>query len=228
MFELTIRPIDVWPDGWRHVRWDRKPNPFRAGYAETLRILEFELEALRSRSAHIQVDVAPGQIRRDGHLYAKAVVGHPGVILTVDSRDHGVLTYPCDTFAGQWSEDPPDWQINLRAIALGLEALRKVDRYGIAERGQQYAGFGALPPGGPIALGAELTPEQAARFIAEQAGWQSDDVDDLLDSSALLTEAFRAAAKRLHPDAGGDPALMVHLNKAKARLDAHATAQGQL
>lgn len=40
------------------------------------------------------------------------------------------------------------WQHNVRSIALGLEALRAVDRYGISRRGEQYAGFrGALPAG---------------------------------------------------------------------------------
>lgn len=40
------------------------------------------------------------------------------------------------------------WQHNVRSIALGLEALRAVDRYGITKRGEQYAGFtGALPAG---------------------------------------------------------------------------------
>lgn len=37
-----------------------------------------------------------------------------------------------------------DWQINLRAIALGLEALRKLDRYGITSRGEQYTGWRAI------------------------------------------------------------------------------------
>lgn len=35
------------------------------------------------------------------------------------------------------------WQHNVRSIALGLEALRAVDRYGISRRGEQYAGFRA-------------------------------------------------------------------------------------
>lgn len=39
------------------------------------------------------------------------------------------------------------WQENVRAIALGMEALRKVERYAITEADQQYAGFMALPRG---------------------------------------------------------------------------------
>lgn len=39
------------------------------------------------------------------------------------------------------------WQANVRAIALTLEALRAVDRYG-ATQGRQYAGFQQLTAGG--------------------------------------------------------------------------------
>lgn len=38
------------------------------------------------------------------------------------------------------------WQHNVRSIALGLEALRAVDRFGISRRGEQYAGFRAALP----------------------------------------------------------------------------------
>jgi hypothetical protein len=60
---------------------------------------------------------------------------------------HRLLTAD-DTF--QFAVDMfPSWQDNLRAIALGLEALRKVERYGIANRGEQYAGWAQLTAGGP-------------------------------------------------------------------------------
>jgi hypothetical protein len=43
------------------------------------------------------------------------------------------------------------WQHNVRSIALGLEALRAVDRYGITRRGEQYAGFRAALTAGSAA-----------------------------------------------------------------------------
>jgi hypothetical protein len=70
--------------------------------------------------------------------------------------------------------------MNLRAIALGLEALRKVERYGIAERGQQYAGFAQIGAG--TAMGQSLdhvmTADEAARIVAEGAGamWSANDL----------------------------------------------------
>jgi len=53
---------------------------------------------------------------------------------TGEMRDgHRLLRNVCDE----------DWRHNVRSIALGLEALRAVDRYGISRRGEQYAGFRA-------------------------------------------------------------------------------------
>lgn len=215
--EITIRPLEAWPPGWRD-RKERRPNPFRGTYTSTLQLLDYELDQLAARAAHIQLDVTHGDVRRDGHLRANARVGHPGVILTVDSRRHGTLVYPCDTFAGRWSSDPPDWQINLRAIALGLEALRKVERYGIAGRGQQYAGFAALPPAREVGPAA-MTVDDAVRFLCEQSGWIGD-FDPLADPEQLPV-AYKTAARRLHPDAGGDPALFLQLKQARDLIERH-------
>jgi hypothetical protein len=212
---LTFRPIDQWPDGWRNGKV-RKPNPFRSGYRSTLELLDSELDHLKARDAFLQVDADPGDVRLDGQLRANARVGHPGCILTIDTKAHGVLVYPCDTFEGRWSQDPPDWQINLRAIAQGLEALRKVERYGIADRGQQYAGFGALPPA--TAMGPAMTVEQAAALLASHSpGCAGDIVGD----SEVASRAHRAAARQTHPDTGGDPAAFREVQAAKAVLDRH-------
>ena len=223
-YELTVRPIDVWPDGWRSPGRERKPNPFRVtSYEATLDLLDRELDQIDATTAHLQLDVDAGQVRRDGYLRSGAKVRHPGVILTVDTRRLGVLTYPCDTFERRYSGDPPDWQINTRAIALGLEALRKVERYGIAERGQQYAGFKALGAGAPVAVGAAMTVDEAARLLAatawpgepedRRAAWQGRMVTD----ADLLARTFRAAIRRSgdHPDAGGDGALFRRLAEAR-------------
>lgn len=158
------------------------------------------------RNVRITRSPRPRDCRLDGQLRADARPSHPGVILTIDTRKHGTLVYSTDRF--------DHWKANLRAIALGLEALRKVERYGIANRGQQYAGYRELPSG--IALGSAMTIEDAARFIAEQA-WPGDAIDEqeVLDD---LDTAYRAAAKRLHPDAGGDPEMFRRLTVARDLL----------
>lgn len=214
---LTFRPIKVWPEGWQDPRRSRTASPFRATHSDTLQLLDRELRHLGATSVTLQVDASERDCRLDGQLRADAKVRHPGVILTIETKKYGSLVYPCDAFTGGYwgSRQLAGWQANLRAIALGLEALRKVERYGIAERGQQYAGYRELPSG--IELGAAMTVEAAAQFIAQHA-WPGDEIDEqeVIDD---VDTAFRLAAKRLHPDAGGDPALFRKLTAARDLLE---------
>jgi hypothetical protein len=121
--------------------------PFRAPWARTVDLLAHELRALRPNTrpgappfrAILELALQPGDFRLDGVPRANARAAHPGVVLVVAGSRYGDLRYPCSTFA--------DWQDNVRAIALALEALRKVDRYGVTKRGEQYAGWLALPAG---------------------------------------------------------------------------------
>lgn len=213
---LTYRTIKVWPEGW--PRESPKWTPFKSTFADTMEILKRELDMLGATEASIQLDTNERHIRADGQLGGQAKINSQGVILTIDTRSHGTLVYACDEFerGGNRAES---WRENLRAIALGLEALRKVERYGIANRGQQYAGYRELPSG--IAMGAAaMTFEQAARFIADQA-WPADEIDEqeVIDD---LDTAYRAAAKRLHPDAGGDAALFRKLTEARDVIEGRA------
>jgi hypothetical protein len=226
---LTFRPIKVWPDGWRgDPDRMRTASPFTASHSETLQLLDRELRHLGATSVSLQVDASDREVRLDGQLRADAKVGHPGVILTVETKNLGTQVYACDRFlGGDWGRRRlAAWQANLRAIALGLEALRKVERYGIAERGQQYAGYRELGTGG-IELGrAPMTVEQAAAFICEyqEARGEPGAVDfapgHLIQNSDHAAVAFRGAAKRLHPDAGGDPELFKRLTEARDVLEA--------
>jgi len=114
----------------------------------------------------------------------------------------------------------PTWQDNVRAIALGLEALRKVDRYGIVQSAEQYRGWQALPPGSPMPA-AKMTIEDAARLLADAAPSLGYESGDLLDSGAAdgaIPRCYREAAKRLHPDVGGDPELFKRLTEARDLL----------
>lgn len=215
---LTFRPIKVWPDSFKTAGADRPRSPFSGSYADTLDILDRELVHLGCREVTLQVDASDRDVRLDGQLRADAKVNHPGVILTIESRAHGSLVYATDRFQAPGYRGGPGWQHNLRAIALGLEALRKVERYGIAERGQQYAGYRELGSGIAVGPGA-MTVEQAARFIAEHAGdpgWLVEVAED----PAFALSLYKDAAKALHPDVGGDPDLFKRLGAAKAVLEA--------
>lgn len=212
---LTFRPIDKWPENWK--RGTRgKANPFGSAYASTLDKLDFELEALRARDAYLQIDMDGTQLRLDGQPRAGAKANYRGVILTIDSAAHGILSYSCDAFEATYYRDGESWQCNLRAVALGLEALRQLDRYGIAERGQQYAGFAQLGSG--IAMGVNPGPmskDEAIRIIKEGAGLR---VADYAFTNAGIEEAYRRAVKVHHPDAGGDAEVFRKLTEARDLL----------
>lgn len=212
---LTFAPIKQRPDGWH--TYGGKWAPFTASYRSTLVLLDRELTHLRAKEPILQVEAAPGQIRMDGQLRADARVNADGVILSFEIPKHGTLTYPCCAFTGSYKY--PGWQANLRAIALGLEALRKVERYGIAERGQQYAGYAELGTG--IALGAGMTLVEAAKILTDVlSGWDWGDVfvdEDQADPDSVR-EAYRRAALILHPDNGGDPEDFHKITEARDLL----------
>jgi hypothetical protein len=213
---LTFRPLPS-IDVFRTAPSDRLANPFRASYSDTLSKLDDELGFLDASEAWLQVALADPvrHVRLDGQLHAKAVTTHPGVVLTMVTVEHGTLVYSCDRFAGRWPSDPPDWQINLRAITLGLADLRRLDRYGIADRGQQYAGFRELGSGTAMEGGAVHDRSTLAAFLGSAAGWE---VPPDPDDDEQIEAAFRQAARAHHPDHGGRPQMMAYLNTARDAL----------
>jgi hypothetical protein len=149
------------------------------------------------RRAYIQADVTERDIRIDGHLRADASPRSSRVIIGAHTK-HGPISLPCDTY--------DDWQDNIRAIALALEALRKVDRYGVTKRGEQYRGLKQITAGdGPI------NSEEAAAFIVKHCHPEADRSQQFKASDVVLFEdafesCYRDAAKRLHPDVAGEAA----------------------
>jgi hypothetical protein len=198
----------------------RSHSPFRASWRATQQILRFELEALEATDVVLELAAPAAHLRRDGGgLLAGRLPAHPGVVLSFGSV-HGPLKYFTDVFEKRPYLDEEGWQCNVRAIALALTDLRRIDRYGVTRRGEQYSGWGALPPATP--MGAGMSPYDAAAFLVEHGEWGGVPADpaDLVDGEPeVITAYFRSAAKRLHPDAGGDPALFVRLEAARAVLE---------
>ena len=207
---FTFRPIDVWPGP---LTRSRSGSPFTGHYQDSLNILDRELRALNAKRPVIQLALTESDIRNDGLPRAHARPTHPGVIVAFDSK-HGPLKYATDRY-GDSGYDRPGWHANLRAIALGLEALRKVDRYGIAQRGEQYTGWKALGSG--IAM-PSMSVEDAAQFLADSAG-VGEAAASVVSSALNRAAAYRMAAKRLHPDLGGDPQAFLRLQEALRVLE---------
>lgn len=209
---ITFRPLIAWPG---EPTRGRRPSPFSSTYPATLNLLEHEVDALGANETVLQLAITDAEIRTDGLPRATARPAHPGVILAFESR-HGPLQYATDLF--------DHWQDNLRAIALGLESLRRVDRYGISKRGEQYTGWKALPAGGNG--NGVMSIEAAARFIAAagspEGHFDHETADAIRYDPTLRAVCYRAAAKRLHPDTGGDHAVFARLQEAKRILEAHS------
>lgn len=227
---LTTRPIEAWP-GDLTPEGRRQVAQFSASWSDTQLLLEREVRFLTEgdqRHVVLQLAITDRDVRNDGWIRADARPEHPGVIVSFDSL-HGPLRYSTDRFShasfsvrkGQpgscrWTtERIPGWQCNVRAIALGLEALRKIDRYGIASGGEQYHGWRALGAGTPMPA-AQMTVDEAARLLCDATMTTiGEDASDIARVSVLAMSLWREAAKVHHPDAGGDPEMFRRLTEAR-------------
>jgi hypothetical protein len=200
---IDIQPMSKWPE--REETAERRNAPFKASWTTTLNLLAFELDKLSARTVTLRTMHSPQDVRLDGKLRGDSKnPDHPGVILTFEKFEgwneegqqsqYVEMKFPCDTF-GYWKD-------NVRAVALALEALRKIDRYGVRS-GSQYAGFKALPPGD---FAAVMSPELAADFIAKAAGMGNVPAiaTSIIQNVAFGESVYKTAAKTLHPDKGGD------------------------
>lgn len=203
--QYEFRPLGLW-SGPETPRNQRRRSQFKAAYEDTLDLLFREAETLNARHLVLQVDLQPRDIRVDGLPRSNARYGnHPGVVVSFDSK-HGPLRYATDAFE--------DWKSNLRAIALSLEALRAVDRYGVSKRGEQYTGWSALPAS--RAQGSEhfTSADEAREWMRKCAAHES------LTATGDLAALYKQLAKRMHPDAEHGSADLWE------RLDAAATLLG--
>lgn len=191
--DVAWKPIEAWPGEYTERR---QRSRFEAGLGDTQNLLDRELNQIGCNGQIIiEADLSHAQIRVDGHPRAKSKIPPP-IKITIPTRKHGTLVYATDRF--------DHWADNLRAIALGLEALRKVERYGITDRGQQYKGFAALPAGSKA--------ERPAEVIARVSGLPVDIV--LMEPGA----AVRQAQFRAHPDRGGSDELFHAVTVAAASI----------
>ena len=196
--EYTVRPIsDRTPFLGKHT-----PSPFEQTWSKVAEHLERELWFLNARRVVIEVDVRENQLRADGMLRADASAASPAVRLAFESI-HGPLMYATDKFcrngrtkyingATRMVDNLTHWQHNLYAISRGLEALRMVDRYGIASKGEQYAGYRAID-----SAPAALTADQAIGVIASVLNAPISEV------GVDLAKAIRRARALTHPDRNG-------------------------
>lgn len=140
------------------------------------------------REVVLMLDVHDWEIRQDGQLRATAKVG-PDVALAIDTKK-GPIIFPSGSYLS--------YEDNLRAIALTLQALRAIDRWGVTSSGEQYTGFSALGSGRPMGRPEPMDRQQARRILADAASLPLNLVDTL-----DLRQVYRRAVRAMHPDTGG-------------------------
>lgn len=212
-----VRPL-TWPAAKPRTRHPPQAA-FRAPWSSTLELLKSEIRAISPVRVLLEIDVAPSMIRVDGFPRADARPASSAVILRIERKATQWMSLPCDTYS--------DWRDNVRAIALTLQHLRAIDRWGVS-RGEQYEGFLQIPARTVASTPGIHSPQEAAGFIARHAGQEADPsfVHAILESSTARATAFKRAASKLHPDAGGSDAAFQQLQSAMRMIELNAGDEG--
>lgn len=195
---LVFEPLTDWQ--LPQVRHER--SPFSARWPQTRDLLLREADHLGAHLVVVELDLTRVDLRQDGEIRANARLGSGKVRVSLDSR-HGPMRLASDRYhAGALS-----WQANARAVALTLEALRTVERYGAVHSAEQYAGFLALPVS--LALGDFTSADEALRWLRDVSG---------VGPGETSRVAYRTAARVMHPDTGGSRDDWDRLEAARSLL----------
>ena len=187
MNEKTAFPL-CWPDGRpRTAPMNRRHARFKTSFAAARSNLLREIKLLGGSDCIFSSDI---QRRQDGLPYAdaKPKSGDPG-IAAYFNRKGRQLCFACDRYL---TVDD-----NMHAIALTVQALRGVARWGTGDMMESaFRGYASLPEraGGSswwdiLGVPINATTEQA---------WK----------------AYRLLAKKHHPDIGGDAELFLQIHEA--------------
>jgi hypothetical protein len=191
--QIQFRASTGW-QGPETRHWERSRMPGERKLSGVLSDIEREARLLGAAAAVIET------CHRDRHYRAYRSVllssalslSHPGVVVYLSNRRQGPMRYACDAYA--------HWLDNLAAVVKTLEALRGIDRWGVATGGEQYRGWQQLPP-------ATADPRRAAALVLlARGGYETSDanVTVLLGDPEQARRAYNRAAKATHPDANPD------------------------
>lgn len=139
--------------------------------------------------------------KKDGTPYASATEPEdPGAVVRWRMHGHDYVI-ACD----HWTKVKD----NLRAIGLTLEAMRGVDRWAAVTTEQAFQGLESLPP-----------PTAASRSTAVAHELEPHEVLGVApDAQApVVRAAFRALARKAHPDHGGSERELGRLLDAKEAM----------
>jgi hypothetical protein len=108
---------------------------------------------------------------------------------------------------------------NMRAIALSIEAMRGLSRWGMADAKEKaFAGFAALPAGSGETVNAAPVkpPKRPWREVFALGPLGEKGVLGNSDLLAIVKQRYRERVAAAHPDRGGSVELAAELNEARA------------
>lgn len=180
-----------WPAGK-----PRKAYPERSRFGDrsidkATIILREELRKLGAQNMVLSTNL---RLRLDGFPYSNQAQPKDSGVAVYFLYKKQQMCFACD----RWDRI----QDNIYAVAMTIDALRGIERWGSGDMVQQaFTGFMALP-----------APKSPWELLGIAPGASADDID----------AAYRQKAKSAHPDAGGSAALMHELNEARRALKERA------
>lgn len=208
MTRPIIIPADSYPLSWP-LGAPRTKSPRRSVFRHTtfsksVREVRDELTKLGAKTILISSNLAGDTVRNGDH----GCVAYWTVREKVGDAE---VMVPHQLACDVWNR----LDHNLHAIALSLESLRGLDRWGAIRRDQAFAGLRALPAGESGVV--------VARPWREVLGGFPDGLDreDLL---ALAKSRHRKLIAAAHPDRGGNQDDAIEINAAIAAAEAELTS----
>lgn len=181
-----------WPAGWvrtmpsRRQRATFKHLKVALSVAVATDRLERQVEMMGGTNATLSSNVS---LRLDGRPRSDDEPRDPGVALYFDFKGRATVLA-----SDRWDRVAD----NIGAIAAHIDALRRVERYGVGTIEQALSGYKALP-------------QDTASNWRNVFGFGLDQVVTM----AQVQSAFETRAKMAHPDKGGTDEAMSHLNRAR-------------
>lgn len=170
--------------------------------------LDRELERLKARYPILSTNV---ELRLDGRPRSgQAAPADPGACVYFELKGE-TIALACDTFRKV--------EGNVAALAAHIDALRAIERHGVATAAESLRAFAALPPPSQAPKPAASPPAAPDRPWREVLGLARDFPQDEAtrrNAPELIRRHYRALASLAHPDViGGSEAKMAELNQAR-------------
>lgn len=205
MSDYSAYPL-CWPLGQpRTPHFSRERGTFKGSPAMVREEMIAEIDRLlgvaRGYTSRASIIISSNlPLRNDGMPRAgSAEPTDPGIAVYFDRKGKQVC-FACDKYDRTWK--------NMRAITKTIEAMRGIERWGSKEMmDRAFTGFEALPAPG------EGSGANAWKVLGIEPG----------SGTTAIEAAFRALAKKCHPDTGGSAESWHRLQDA--RRDAIAQSQ---